>query len=841
MEGIGQIFNNLIGNGDNLMKLFFNSLDEHQTFWSDPTNDFKPIFSHINTLLEDINTQDHALNILVYMIPQCPLEVLEQHINHHVSECTKMCINQGSMQTTLLSYRVLKEVLKKSFASAQLRLLVLRHLPKIVEAISPTEASPAVQETLGFLELAMEHYPGTCCGAKGRIRSFLYSLIDSTEQQIVNGTARCMLLLQQIGSNETAKTPKKTWQLYYTQLVDTIQDLLNKIFVHTRETFDVAEDLNCLKFKPIPETKDPVHAAQLLSVRVVNLIVFLDHAIVGPYPVPKTIVPFKALNLVLRGLSVSCSTMGRIELVENVAFGTFLPTIHYALLDLLGGLVLALGSNLLMYANLIYEMFPKCLKATQVEQQRTEGVKKSFTRLRVKIYESIQLWCAKLGYGSCIERVNEAILEHIVCDITPYASEVTLEMNASTKLGLSVKRKRKMQKEQNEATELNQSHSSNNTIAEKKKLLVDSGNEMLCKAALDCLASILQSAGCFIKPVTHTLLQEKILPLCFSLLTRHQLIGLYADERVRVALLRVLGALIVNPHHHCPPPLQYAGYIFNTLQISDASYKVRATAAELARSMELVLHPWKETLHFPGDKAAMKDALAERTNHPLMKLVSQSPANGGETNGAERDESDDEATEMENLSAEKTSPIKPPVSQVIEDDESEGEINESLAVTEGSDESNCAHTDDEPIGWVEEVSSSSVIDNTGNHSVNGAKSVTVDSHNVDDGVITHCVGDESVAEPAVVSIPDSDDDDVIMQVDKDDDDCVEVQMDVANAKKAEAMKENGKPVAPPRSSKDPVSPKRAKISEQNGNNTSVKEKDIDALVDEMVAEFVDEP
>uniref|UniRef100_A0A182JL29 Uncharacterized protein n=1 Tax=Anopheles atroparvus TaxID=41427 RepID=A0A182JL29_ANOAO len=892
MEGIGQIFNNVVDNSDNLLTLFLSSLDEHQTFWSDPENDLETIFSKISNLLVSANTRDRGLRILCHLLAQCPLEIVEEKAQHYINVCAKICSNRGQVQSMPLAYGVLGQLVQRSLSSNELHKLMVSNVPKLLEPIAPSLDTSVLPAALSFLELTMQHYSGVCGSIKSRIEPFLYSLVDATDQRIVNRTARCMLLLQQIrGGGQHGNLHKRTWEEYYRRLVDTIHDSLNKIFVHTPETFDEEDNLECLKLPPIPPTDNPVLAAQLLSVRAVNLIAYLDQAIVGAYPVPKPIIPFKALNLILRGLSVSCSAMGRNTIIENVAFGTFLPAIHYALLEVLDGLVLALGSNLLMFGDTICEMFPKCLKAAQVDRSDDEGIKKSFTRLRTKIYESIHLWCEKMRYGSCIETVNEPILEHIFRDITPHVSEVTLKMDAGGKQRLSAKAKKKLHKEQNAATTLNQTHSRGSAAVENSEQLVDLGNEALCKAALDCLTGILQSAGCFIKPVTHKLLQEKILPLCFSLVTHHQLTGLYGDGKARVALLRAFAALIVNPHHHCPPPLQYAGHIFNALQTSDVSAEVRSTAAELARTMELVLHPWKETLYFPVDQAALKDALANKGKHPLASLVpAQLSPNKKKSNGSLLNDSSEfvkPRSEVEKISPKKPSPKKSAEGVL---DESDGEINESLAVTEGSDESDFAEeaaADDEPVAWVELVSTSSPVETAARRE---AKSEPNNSHNVDDGVIQLTEEDESqIVEPSVVSVLDSDeeetlqvkknnrDDDDVVEVlmdvetaakkkvspkgaklsgevnegnttdkakNNDADDVVEVSMDVqTSAKKPEDAKENGKHGLPVQADiADDVSPKRAKLSEEeNEGNTTDRAKNIDALVDEMVAEFVDEP
>ncbi|XP_053659943.1 proline-, glutamic acid- and leucine-rich protein 1-like [Anopheles marshallii] len=848
MEGVGQLFGSVLESDDGLQAVFLNNLDEHQSFWTDPQNDLDVIFTRIGTLLAGAKTRDRALNILNHLLSDCPLDLVEEKAQFYMNVCTKVCDQYGPMQTIPLVYKLLQQLIHRSLGSNELHKLFVSNLPKLLESVGPKLPPAAIPSALSFLEVAMQHYAGSCGPLKNRIESFLYSLVDSTNRHVINSTARCLLLLQQIrGGGQHGSLHKKTWQEYYLKLVDTIHDLLNQIFAHTPETFDEEENLECLKLAPIAKNINPIRKAQLLAIRAINMIACLDQAIVGAYPVQKPITPYKALNLILRGLSVSCEAMGKNPIAENIAFGTFLPSIHVGLLEVLDGLVLALGTNMLMFGESICEIFPKCLRATQGNRNDSEGTKKSFTRLRKKIYESVQLWCEKMRYGSTIEMVNEPLLEQIVRDITPYASEVTLKMGATGNKRLSSRAKRKLQKEQNAATALNQNHSNRGGISEHKEQLIDAGNESLCQAALECLTVMLQSAGCFIKPVTHKLLEEKIVPLCFSFIANHQLNGLYSKDGARVALLRTFAALIVNPHRHCPPPLQYASYIFNTLQTTDGSPAVRSVAAELARTMELVIHPWKETLYFPADKSAVKDALANKEKHPLAMNLLKLPASAiYHSNGHYQDNDSVDVVDLlpvepQNRSSPKKSPAKSAEEVTYESD---GEINESLAVTEASEDSLVAGeeeqtTETEPNGWVEHVS----LDNTNDEGKANEPQLTVpdgsDCYN--EGVI-QCLDDDDddkPKDPAVVSILDSDEEEH-----RNDDDIVEVTMEVDfGAKQMNTAKTPLKHTITSQTKDDEthgITPKKAKLSQDSCNGAG-KTKNIDDIVNEMVAEFVDEP
>uniref|UniRef100_A0A2M4BDP9 Pre-rRNA-processing protein RIX1 N-terminal domain-containing protein n=1 Tax=Anopheles marajoara TaxID=58244 RepID=A0A2M4BDP9_9DIPT len=836
MEGVGQILNPIVNAGDDsLLSLFLDNLDEHQTLWTDPKSDLETIFSKISALLANASTRNHALKTLNFMLPHCPLEIVEEKGQHYINVCEKECNLHKSPESITLVYAVLKQILLHSINSAELRKLLSSHLSTfILHPLGTNFEASSIPHFLTVLELAMRHYSGVCGALKTRIEQFLYGLADATDSQTVLGTAKCMLLLQQIrGGGQHGTLHKKTWAEYYGKLIDTIHELLNKVFAHTPETFDEQTNLECLKLPALPPTDDPLRTAQLVVVRANNLIVWLEHAIVGAYAVPKPIAPFKALNLVLRGLSVTCGAMSRNVITENVAFGAFLPTIQRSLLGVLDGLINSLGSHMLIFGELICDAYVKCLRATQNVRHGATGQKKSFTQLRAKVYESIAVWCERMNYGSSIENVNEPILEHIVRDITPFVGEVTLKMDGNSLKRLSSKAKKKLQKERNAATALNQAHSNGAVYAERKEQQVDTGNEDLCREALKCLAIVLQSAGCFIKPVTHKLLQERIVPLCFSLVTTNQSTrGLYRDPNTRVELLRSFAALITNPHHRCPPPLQYAMHILTSLRTADPSIEVRSVAGELARTAELIVHPWKETLYFPVEQASIREALTNKERQSLAKVLLETEA----------------PIITENQKVVKPSPSKQFPGQVIEVDDmvddSEGEINESLAVTEASEESDdrehLEEIADEPEGWVEEVSNASCRQ-AEKATTNGTTVVVNDTGSYNDGVIHASTPEDKLAEPTIVSIEDSDEEqeptvNIADDGDDNDDDVVEVPLHEesrtgstpSGGKKHSLTHEsNGTPT------------KMARLAEVESANDQPK--NVDDIVAEMVAEFVDEP
>lgn len=87
--------------------------------------------------------------------------------------------------------------------------------------------------------------------------------------------------------------------------------------------------------------------------------------------------------------------------------------------------------------------------------------------------------------------------------------------------------------------------------------------------------------------------------------------SLYASADCRVKLFGVLHALVISPHHLCPPPLQYAATVFSLAQIRDTNPVVRDVCGVYLRSIEKILHPQKDVLSFAPEVNDVRDALKE--------------------------------------------------------------------------------------------------------------------------------------------------------------------------------------------------------------------------------------
>lgn len=235
-----------------------------------------------------------------------------------------------------------------------------------------------------------------------------------------------------------------------------------------------------------------------------------------------------------------------------------------------------------------------------------------------------------------MESIAEELIKFIIQDVTPFQSEVTLKVLSGSRKYLSKKARQRLQKAQNDASNIAQTHSKSFNPHNTKIVYTDNGNEPLCSAALLCLVQFLYSAGCFIKPAYQKILQENIVAIALNVARgMPKQSNLYHNDDCRNALYAALNALVLSPSHLCPPPLQYAAEVFTLAQVLDVNAKVRERCSEYLRSIEKILHPQKEVFYFPTDANDVAEAFRKDANKNRIDL--------------DDDESDDEVSIQKNI------------------------------------------------------------------------------------------------------------------------------------------------------------------------------------------------
>lgn len=237
-----------------------------------------------------------------------------------------------------------------------------------------------------------------------------------------------------------------------------------------------------------------------------------------------------------------------------------------------------------------------------------------------------------------VETIAEDLIKFIIQDVTPYQSEVTLQVLSGSRKYLSKKARQKLHKAQNDASNIAQTHSKTFNPHNTKIIYTDNGNEPVCGAALRCLVQVLHSAGCFIKPLHQKILQENIVSLSFNAVNViPKKSNLYFNTECRKSLYEALHALIQSPNHLCPPPIQYATEVYRIAQINDINEEIRDKCSEYLRSVEKILHPQKEVFYFPTNpndvaEAFKRDADASRSGSNGLVDNSQEESSDDEVN-----------------------------------------------------------------------------------------------------------------------------------------------------------------------------------------------------------------
>lgn len=148
-------------------------------------------------------------------------------------------------------------------------------LIKILETI-PSTPSVAVSSALKFLETAMKTYPGPSGALRTFIEKFILSFID-TDETLLKQSAKCLQLLQQVrGSGSHGSTHKVSWGQLHLQIIGSIHEMLDAIYMNTDETLDGSDHEDRLKIEQLILKDEPINRVSQLVTRLRNLCTILE-------------------------------------------------------------------------------------------------------------------------------------------------------------------------------------------------------------------------------------------------------------------------------------------------------------------------------------------------------------------------------------------------------------------------------------------------------------------------------------------------------------------------------------------------------------------------------------
>ncbi|XP_055906809.1 proline-, glutamic acid- and leucine-rich protein 1 [Eupeodes corollae] len=645
MDGILGIFQGIATTEGDSLDTYLNALNEHQSFRLKGTTGSDPIVQHITSVLSKPATRREGLILLQCYLDQCPVDALEQKGVLWMTLALKACNSKESETVGELVYGVLKNLATKSVDIPDLsKAFISNFLNKIYDSLS-TVVPCAYQSALECVETCLRLHPGPSGPSRGSIEKFLFKFTDSTDEVLTLWSGKCLHLLQQVrGGGVQGISHKAAWQSYQMKLLGSLHSLMDSAFSNCTELYDDSIEKDQLNIAPLELSDEPVKRAMQIYIRFRNLVKYLIAALRQPYPVPKAIAPKKILNLITRGLGVTCPMLQKNKTSDNLAIGALLPKMQTHLWELLEAAILTLKSHLAVYHTSILEIILDTLKWTS--SKKSTGHKKPYISLRTCAYKALNLWCNTMKHGSRCEIIADNVIEEIMFDISPFENAFTLKVISGAKKHMSKKARRQLHKAQNDQSNLVQTHSNASDSQAKKQLYSDEGNQQLCLKALQCLRSVFLSTGCFLKPTVVKSTQLKIIGICLGISNAtFKKEHLYNNYLCREEVYNVLYTLTLSPHHLCPPPTQLTINLLQNAQIEDSNIKVRQTCSMLLNNIEKIIHPQKESLIFPSDVREIKNAFQKFGKE---KLLTQDPMLGGggcefeENEGDEEDEEDEE-------------------------------------------------------------------------------------------------------------------------------------------------------------------------------------------------------
>lgn len=277
-----------------------------------------------------------------------------------------------------------------------------------------------------------------------------------------------------------------------------------------------------------------------------------------------------------------------------------------------------MGTNLLAETKTICQLITQTLRWTS--SGKVAGFKRPFSSIRQAAYRTLVLWCKAAKSGSLVESISDDLIKHIIQDVTPYQGEVTLQVLSGSRKYLSKKARQRLHKAQNDASNIAQTHSKTFNPHNTKIIYSDNGNEALCLCALNALVQFILVSGCFLKPVHQKILQENIVGIALKTVAgQPKKSNLYYSPECRRGIYTALYALVISPHHLCPPPVQYAARVFSVAQVRDYSSSVRDQCADYLRTIEKLLHPRKEVFYFPTEASEVVDAFKKNIDRQNLQ------------------------------------------------------------------------------------------------------------------------------------------------------------------------------------------------------------------------------
>lgn len=207
-------------------------------------------------------------------------------------------------------------------------------IEKVVEFCTQLSSRNSVLESLNCLELVLKSYPEHCSFISKKVNQYLLQFVDNPSREITNQVAVCLVILYQVkGGLCKGTTLEQSWMQLQTSLLANIFSTMNCVL----------EEEHFLDVKLIPGNSMTLETTNLskpvLCQRILNLVNYLNTALLMPLPVVKPIYAAKIIDLIYRVLEENSPFFSDKNLQRDITIGPSLHHLHESFLQLLRSVI----------------------------------------------------------------------------------------------------------------------------------------------------------------------------------------------------------------------------------------------------------------------------------------------------------------------------------------------------------------------------------------------------------------------------------------------------------------------------------------------------------------------
>ncbi|XP_012061581.1 PREDICTED: uncharacterized protein LOC105624840 [Atta cephalotes] len=532
------------------------------------------------------------LPILNRILPICSKDTFAKYGLFWIVNAIKVLENvHSSTQDLILACKVLGVLVEhcKEIPDLhkQISMQHVKQLINILGALQPVKCG-AIYYLMAVL---LYHYSEVCERFQELIRKMILLQIDSMQENLVNASARCYILLSKATERSFKPPPSKS---IYTATTYNEVLLCNNLHVIMDELFSGLMELESvdiwdqLELPPI-SNKDAVQYYNGQKQRFTNLCIYLSSMLHG-YEARNSVLPHDILGVLCRGLAITpLNLMNKTSFKEQMLY-IILPKLHINLLTVLDAFINGFAQELVPYGATILQLFQQTLQWTSVvsANQMTLSDSKPFKNVRIHTYKCLCSWLINMSTLSGIEIIGNDFITGILKDVTPERECILLSVQPKHLSKRAIKRFKRSQYENSAIL--------NNGESSTKKVCLDAD---LCREALIVLQNMFYSGSVLLKQTFYKNVQNTVITLLYNIYLGAAEQNFYKDHNVcRLELFKVLKALQMNPHVALAFPIQYY------LEISHiAAYDIDLSIAQEAKltlaELEKIIHPTAPTLQLP--------------------------------------------------------------------------------------------------------------------------------------------------------------------------------------------------------------------------------------------------